>query len=88
MKVVGMVATLMVLCVGSWAHFHYAAIVEELKNSHGLPAEDAYGPFDSVWGYFDSAWESFDAYSNSSKDCPRPDLSSGVEANPHLVDAK
>lgn len=92
MRVIGLVAALMVLFVGSWAHFYYGTIVEELKRNHGLPEEDAYGPFDSVWGYFDSAWESIDSDSSFSTNVPPPNgvqssgvQSSGVQANPHLV---
>lgn len=85
MRVIGFVASLMVLSVGSWAHFHYGEIVKELKNNHGLPAEDAYDPPDSVWGYFDFVWESFESDLDSSIHGSQSARSSGVQANPHLV---
>lgn len=85
MRVIGLVVAMMLLCVGSWAHFHYYAIVEELKQNHGLPADDATDPFDSVWGYFDFVWESDDSDSDSSVYSPRSAVSPGVQANPHLV---
>lgn len=86
MKAIGLVAALMVLCVGSWAHFYYYEIIEELKNNHGLPVDtETYGPFDSVWGHFDFAWESSSSDSDFRTYNPRPTVSTGVHSNPHLA---
>ena len=89
-RVIGLVATLMMLAVGSWAHFSYYAIVDELHNNNGLPTPDSYGPVDSVWGCFDPVWESFgmgppDCSADSSTCCPRPAMTSGVQQNPHSL---
>ena len=75
MKVLGMVAALIFLSVGMWAHIRYRSIVQELRNEHGAP--QTYGPIDSVLAYF-----GFDSDSSIYK--PRPAVTSGVHQNPHL----